>query len=70
MKTSIKLLTVVLAIVMTTGSVLLSKDAKAIYEAPRKYKVIGCTISEDGEVIMQGNRCESGSAACASNPCY
>ncbi len=70
MKTSIKLLTVGIALSLTGASLFISKKATAIYEPPKKYKVISCTISEEGEVIMQGNRCESGSAACSSNPCY
>gem|GEM_PF-4090135 len=69
MKTGIKLLTVALAIGMTTGSLFFTKNAKAIYEAPKKFKVIRCEIFENGEIIQQGNRCDSGTDACQANPC-
>ena len=59
---------------MTTGSILVSKDAKAVLPddggGNGTQKFIGCTISEEGTIIMVGGRCGSGTHACIANPCY
>jgi hypothetical protein len=66
----IKLLTLLLTITMTSIAILSSKKANAVAVPDGSQKFIGCTISEEGTVIMVGGRCGSGTHACIANPCY
>ncbi len=35
----------------------------------RKYKLVVCTGSQNGEIIMWGNLCKEGTSKCLPNPC-
>ncbi len=71
MKNSIKIVTVVFAILLT--GTFISKSIKANV-APGDggggtKKLVACAINTEGGTIQYGNTCESGTKVCISNPC-
>lgn len=72
MKISIKFLTIALVIAMTSGSILISKDAKAVLPdgAGATKKLVVCGSGDENGTTTMGNTCTSGSNVCISNPCY
>lgn len=71
MKKNVRLSMAPLFVALLSVAILGSNSANAkVAPETGSLKFIGCTISEEGVVIMVGGRCGPGTHACISNPCY